>query len=243
MQVQHVKSRVFDILEYKSEDRITRLVGLFFIALITLNIAEIILTTVEALSQQFEAQFLAIEIFTLGVFTVGYTLRLWSCTSDERYARPVRGRLVFALTPLVLIDLASIAPTYVTLQLLPGVPVNFLFIRAFRLIRIFRIFKLERYDNPLAIIKRVLIRNAGGLLTVIFIGIIILVVAASLVYFAENAAQPERLSSIPAAMWWTFLTMVSPDSREFLPLTIAGKLLGGVIALVAIGLMPFLQGF
>ncbi|MDD1720550.1 MAG: hypothetical protein LUP95_01000 [Euryarchaeota archaeon] len=31
--------------------------------------------------------------------------------------------------------------------------------------------------------------------------------------------------------------MVSPDSREFFPLTTAGKLLGGVIALVAIGLI------
>lgn len=64
-----------------------------------------------------------------------------------------------------------------------------------------------------------------------------LVVAASLVYYAEHTAQPEHFSSIPAAIWWTFLTMVLPDSREFLPLTTAGKLLGGVIAIVAIGLI------
>ncbi len=51
MQVQRLKSRVFDILEYKSEDCITRLVGVFFTILITLNIAEIILMTVEALSR------------------------------------------------------------------------------------------------------------------------------------------------------------------------------------------------
>ena len=43
-------------------------------------------------------------------------------------------------------------------------------------------------------------------------------------------------------MWWTFLTMVSPDSREFFPLTTAGKLLGGVIALVAIGLIALPTG-
>lgn len=138
MQVQQLKSRVFGVFEYRSEGRITRLVGIFFTTLIVVNVAEVILTTVEALSQQFEAQFLAIEIFTLGAFTVGYILRLWSCTSDERYAQPISGRFVFALTPLVLVDLASIAPTYATLPLSPGVPINFLFIRALRLIRIFR---------------------------------------------------------------------------------------------------------
>ncbi len=210
MQVQQLKSRVFDILEYRSEDRFTRLVDIFFTVLIIFNVAEVVLTTVKELSQQLEAQFFLSEIFTLAIFTIGYVLRLWSCTSDERYARPISGRLVFALTPLVLIDLASIAPTYVKLLLSPGIPINFLFIRAFRLVRIFRIFKLERYDNSLALIKRVLIRNAGGLLTTVFVGIIILVVAASLLYFAEHTAQPENFSSIPAAMWRTFLTMVSP---------------------------------
>lgn len=142
-----------------------RLVGIFFTVLIILNVAEIVLTTVEALFQQLEALFLVIEIFTLVVFTVGYIVRLWSCTSDERYARPISGRLLFALTPLVLIDLASIAPTYAALLLSRGVAINFLFIRAFRLLRILRIFKLERYDNSLAIIKRVLIRSARAILT------------------------------------------------------------------------------
>ncbi|MDD1720551.1 MAG: ion transporter [Euryarchaeota archaeon] len=97
-------------------------------------------------------------------------MRLWSCTSDERYGRPISGRLVFALTPLILVDRASIAPTYATLLLSPGVPINRLFTRASRLIRIFRIFKLERYGNSLAIIKRVLIRNARELLTTVFVG-------------------------------------------------------------------------
>ena len=87
-----------------------------------------------------------------------------------------------------------------------------------------------------------LVRNAGALLTTLFVGVIILVVAASLVYYAEHTAQPENFPSIPAAMRWTFLTMVSPDSREFLPLPTAGKLLGGVIALTAIGLIALPTG-
>lgn len=242
MRTQQLKSRVFNVLEYKSDDYITRLVGIFFIVLITLNVAEVVLATVEPLSEQLGTLFWAIEIFSLSVFTVGYVLRLWSCTSDERYRRPISGRLVFALTPLVLIDFAAIAPTYAMFLLPSGPSINFLFIRALRLVRIFRVFKLQRYDNSLAIINRVLARKAREILTVVFVGTIVLVVAASLVYFAEYTAQPENFSNIPAAMWWTFLTIVSPDSREFLPLTAAGKLLGGIIALIAIGLIALPTG-
>ncbi len=48
--------------------------------------------------------------------------------------------------------------------------------------------------------------------------------------------------SIPTTMWWTYLTMISPDSRTFLPLTPAGKLLGGTVSLVAIGLIALPTG-
>ncbi|MGZ4903769.1 MAG: hypothetical protein ACXVIG_02730 [Halobacteriota archaeon] len=56
MQIRQLKSRVFDILEYRSEDRITRLVGVFFTILIVLNVTEIVLTTVGALSQQLQEE-------------------------------------------------------------------------------------------------------------------------------------------------------------------------------------------
>ncbi len=46
----------------------------------------------------------------------------------------------------------------------------------------------------------------SGLFSVIF--------ASSLMYYAENAAQPEVFSSIPASMWWGIVTLTIVKSES-----------------------------
>ena len=61
------------------------------------------------------------------------------------------------------------------------------------------------------------------------------VIAAAFVYFAETHAQPEKLSSIPAAMWWSVLTLTTVGYGDTVPITPMGSILAAVIAVLGIG--------
>jgi voltage-gated potassium channel len=61
-------------------------------------------------------------------------------------------------------------------------------------------------------------------------------------YFAEREAQPDRFSSIPAAMWWGMVTLTTVGYGDIFPVTSLGKVLGGVIALLGIGLFALPAG-
>ena len=75
----------------------------------------------------------------------------------------------------------------------------------------------------------------GGLL-------LVLVIAAALMYFAESGSQPEQFSSIPAAMWWSVVTLTAVGYGDTVPITPVGGVLAAVIAVLGIGLFTLPAG-
>ena len=88
-------------------------VDTFIITLIALNVLIAIAETHEPTHQAYLGFFTVFEIFSSVFFTIEYILRLWVATLDPRFARPVKGRARFALTPMALVDLIAIVPFYV----------------------------------------------------------------------------------------------------------------------------------
>lgn len=66
-----------------------------------------------------------------------YLLRLWSWKENENFRHPFWGRLKYVVTPMALADLLAILPFYIPMLL----PVDLRFLRALRLIRVFRVLK------------------------------------------------------------------------------------------------------
>jgi voltage-gated potassium channel len=123
-----------------------------------------------------------------------------------------------------------------------AVLINLLFLRAFRLFRIFRVFKLGRYHDSFETIKRVLSKKRGELFVTAFVGIVLLVVASSAMYYAENGAQPDKFSSIPATMWWGVETLTTIGYGDMYPVTRVGQFLAALIAALGIGLFALPAG-
>jgi voltage-gated potassium channel len=237
------RQRLFDILENRTPaDGATRAFGIFMVSLITLNVVVVILETVKRLAFSHGPVFRAFDTFSVMVFTIEYAFRLWSCTSDEQFRHPVAGRLRYAVTPLAVIDLLAIAPFYVLL----AVPMHHLldlrFLRAIRLLRLFRMLKMARYSRALKTFGDVVSAKKEELLVSAFAVLILLVVASGLMYFVENAAQPDAFSSIPAAMWWGVATLTTVGYGDMYPVTPLGKFLGAVIALLGIGVFALPTG-
>jgi voltage-gated potassium channel len=167
-----LKARISGILEPGDED--SKYFDHFIMGLIFLNVAAVVLETVDWIYLRYASLFDVFNIFSVAVFTVEYALRVWSCTVNPEFRDPVRGRLRFMITPLALIDLMAVLPFY-----LPVFFVDLRFMRALRLFRLFRVLKLARYSDSLQTFVDVLKLKKEELLLMFFAIMILLVVSST----------------------------------------------------------------
>jgi len=227
-----VRDRTHDVLDARhAHDPLSTAVNGLIAGLILLNVAAVILWTVDELAAGYGAYFRAFDVFSVGVFTAEYLLRVWSCTADERFSGPVRGRLRFLFSPYALIDLLAILPFFLPIAVgSPGAP------RLLRLARLFRMLKLVRYSASLRLLVAVF-RRERRVLAVVGMGMGALhLVASSAMYFLERGAQPEAFDSIPAAMWWGVITLTTVGYGDVTPVTPLGRVLGGVVSVLGIAI-------
>lgn len=233
--IQDLKARVYSMLEPGDGD--SKGFFYFIMGLILLNVAAVVLETVDAIYFTYDRFFQAFEVFSLGIFSVEYLLRVWSCTEDPRFKDPIGGRLRYMLTPIALIDLMVVLPFY-----LPFLLSDLRFMRALRLFRLFRVLKLVRYSESLQTFMDVLKLKKEELLLMFFAIMILLVISSSLIYKAEHDVQPEAFASIPAAMWWSIVTLTTVGYGDVYPVTNWGRFLGSIVVILGIGLFALPTG-
>ncbi len=51
--------------------------------------------------------------------------------------------------------------------------------------------------------------------------------AATLMYLAERHVQPDKLGTIPDAMWWAIVTLGTIGYGDVVPVTAVGKMIAG----------------
>lgn len=109
-------------------------------------------------------------------------------------------------------------------------------LRVIRLFRLLRILKLVRYSKAQDTLQRVMILKKPELVVTFSIGFVLLIFSSSAMYILENAAQPEKFSSIPATMWWAIATLTTIGYGDMYPMTEFGKFMGSIIAIIGVGL-------
>ncbi|MBT3658686.1 MAG: hypothetical protein HN540_02765 [Rhodospirillaceae bacterium] len=79
-----LRRRTYEVLEAaKEDDSLSRTVDCLLIVLISLNVAAVVLESVAELSATYGAYFFVFEMISVGIFTVEYLLRVWSCVENE----------------------------------------------------------------------------------------------------------------------------------------------------------------
>jgi voltage-gated potassium channel len=231
-----LRSRVYQVINAtQSAGRLSHIFNTFIVDLILLNIVAMVLESAQAIHSHVPHWFLGFEYFSVGVFSVEYVLRVWTCVEDPQYRRPVRGRLRYMVSALALVDLSAVLPFY-----LPFLVVDLRVLRMFRMLRILRLMriaKLGRYSQSLQMLLRVVRSKKEELASSACILLILVVVAASLMFYAEHEAQPKSFASIPASMWWAVVTLTTIGYGDVYPVTVMGKLLASVIAVLGIGMV------
>lgn len=210
---------------------------IFLSELISLSVVATIIETVDTVYAQFAAYFGVFESVSMVIFSIEYLTRFWVCTDGPatRDRTLLRARLRYIIPPLAPIELIAIAPAYL----------SFLFtvaLRCLRLFRLLRLFKLTRYWSALNQLSRVMCDEAQIIGAAMFLLCVIMVLASGGMFVVEHRTQSVDFGSVPAAMWWTVQTLTMVGYGDVVPVTPLGKLLGGFISLIGIGMVAFSAG-
>jgi voltage-gated potassium channel len=114
--------------------------------------------------------------------------------------------------------------------------------RVLRLLRLLRMLKLTRHSTVFGLLWAVLVEEAQAIAALIFVICLTLTVSGALMYMIEGAAQPTVFTSIPAAMWWAIETITTVGYGDIVPVTLAERILAGVISVIGIGTLALFSG-
>ena len=232
-----IKQRTFAILEGDVAEPASRFCEIFIASLVILNVLSIILESVPEIHDVAGTYFHIFDLFSVGVFSLEYILRIWSYS--EKYTEagdsPWRGRKEYIFSFYGLVDFLSTVPFYLQL-LMPGTD-----LRVLRMFRLLRIFKLSRYNSALDDMFEAIKAEKDSFSSAMFLLFISCLLFSSLIYIIEGHAQPEIFPSIPAAMHWFILTIVSGWGNVD-PVTFPGVVLVVITQILAIALSAVLTG-
>jgi len=212
----------------------SRIVNGIVVTMIIVSIASLVLDSVDDIHVHYGAFLVGIERSATGVFVIEYILRVWSSVdrSSGRYRHPIRGRLRYMIRPVAIIDLLSVLPAFLG---------NY-DLRVLRLLRLLRMLKLTRHSTAFNMLWAVLRKEAGTIGAVLSVVAMFTVASGSIMFMLENAAQPKVFSSIPAAMWWSIITITTVGYGDMVPHTVAGKIVGAIVAVFGIGTVGLFSG-
>lgn len=233
-----IKKRIFEIIQAANENDIaSRIFDVGIICLIILNVVLVIADTFN-LPDMVSNIFGVIESVSVIIFTTEYLCRLW--TSDLLYPKvnPVKARFKYIFSFMALIDLFAILPFYIPFI----IKIDLRVLRMLRIIRLFRVFKINRYTTALSAIGTVFKKKKNQLLSSIFVVLLLMIIASVLMYNVEHDAQPEAFGNAFSALWWAVATLTTVGYGDIYPVTVFGKILSAVIAILGIGLVAVPTG-
>lgn len=234
-----IRYRIFEIIEpAERNDKISKIFDRTILILIVVNIISIILESFDSFNKLYSQQLYYIEFISIVIFTIEYILRI--ITSDLLYhnTNKIKSVVDYMKSPMAIIDLLAIIPFFLPML----IPIDLRILRILRLTRLFRIFKINRYSKSLKLIAKVLHRKKEELVITLFITFLMLLLSSSIMFLLESEQQPESFPNIIASTWWAIATLTTVGYGDVYPITIMGKILSGIIALLGIGLVALPTG-
>lgn len=216
---------------------VTRLFNWALALLIVVNVSCVILESVEPIRLRFALTFELFEHAATAIFAVEYALRVWTCVDfrDPGYRDPLWGRLRYMRSFFALVDLIAVLPAVIGFFGAAD-------LRVLRLLRLLRMLKLIRHSTTFGLLFGVLREERQSIAALLFVLLLTVTISGSLMYMIENEVQPEVFASIPVAMWWAIETLTTVGYGDIVPMTIAGRIIGGGVSIIGIGTLALFSG-
>ena len=226
------RERWYEII-FEADTRAGKWFDVGLLIAILLSVLVVMLESVREVRQDHALLLERAEYFFTALFTVEYVVRILCAPRPWRY--------VFSFYGIV--DLLAILPTYF-LFLFPHVGVQRLaVVRALRLLRAFRIFKLASMLSEATSLRAAIWASRAKIavfLSVVLISVVIVGAAMHLVEGPDDEAEADAANgfeSIPASMYWTIVTMTTVGYGDVSPQTPIGKILAAGMMILGYSLI------
>lgn len=220
-----LKHYIYHTLQFNNQSRVTVAVNTLIIACILISVPIDVLENVADINPQLKRLALHLDLIISYIFGIEYALRLLVCTEDPAFKHPLKGRLKYMFTPLMLIDLLAISPFFI---LGNGI---------LRILRVFRILMLMRYTNAIELMNTVVSEKKKELAVCGAFILMLWVWSAFMIFRAEHIAQPDVFKNMGDALWWSAVTFTTVGYGDIYPITLFGRAIA--IVTVALGLILF----
>uniref|UniRef100_A0A4W4H3Q3 A-type voltage-gated potassium channel KCND1 n=1 Tax=Electrophorus electricus TaxID=8005 RepID=A0A4W4H3Q3_ELEEL len=170
--------------------------------------------------ERYALAFFCLDTACVMIFTVEYLLRLIAAPSRYKFVKSV----------MSIIDVVAILPYYIGLVMTDNEDVSGAFV-TLRVFRVFRIFKFSRHSAGLRILGYTLKSCASELGFLLFSLTMAIIIFATVMFYAEKGSNSSKFTSIPAAFWYTIVTMTTLGYGDMVPKTIMGKIFGSICSL------------
>lgn len=172
-------------------------------------------------------------------FVFDYLLR-WITADLSSKRNRVVAFLIYPFTPMAIIDLLSILPTFNLIS------PTFKVVRVSRLLKILRVIKVVRYYEPLEIILAVIRRQSKILLTVFSLAIFYIFITALIMFNGEEDINPATgsflFNNFFDAFYWAACTLTTVGYGDLYPISDVGRVISIISSMVGIAIIALPSG-
>ena len=175
--------------------------------------------------------FVILDKITITIFILDYLLRFF--TADYKFPKyNMASFVIYPFSPMALIDLVAILPTFTPLRN------GFRLVRIFRLFRAMRIGKLFRYSKSIETITAVLKKQKHILFTVGCVALTYIFIVALLMFQVE----PTTFATFFDALYWATTSLTTIGFGDIYPVGFWGKLVSMISSLLGIAIVALPAG-
>lgn len=216
------------IIIFRSDTKAGKAFDVLLLLLILLSILSVFLESVSSVRERFYYTIHTLEwIFTI-LFTIEYLLRIYASHKPVRY--------IFSFYGIV--DLIAFIPTYLSLFFL-GTQ-YLVVVRAFRLLRVFRILKLTQFLYEGNILKEALRASLYKIVMFLSSVITLVTIIGTLMYIIEG--EQSGFTSIPVSIYWAIVTITTVGYGDISPHSPLGQILASVLMVIGYGIIAVPTG-
>lgn len=187
------------------------------------------------------------EVFALNVFIIEYIARVWvssdshkivlelyeeratldiSLTIKDIILAILKKKLAYMSTPLAIIDLLAILPSYRQLRVL-------------RIFLLLRLFKLFRYSKNIQAFGDVIFQKRFEIGTLGIFASFIVIASSSAIYMYEADINP-KIDNFFHAIYWSIVTISTVGYGDITPKTTQGVIITLILIIAGVSVLAFL---